>query len=109
MRRIATARGVYLLRLASKLEPAGDAIGLTITLERADGIEKVALRCLIPPARLSEDERADPAKTEPRLEEWLVSGFEQIREAALKSIRNERRLWEARFLDSPGPWRTARA
>lgn len=109
MRRIATARGVYLLRLASELEPAGDAIGVTIALERADGIEKVTLRCIIPLARLSDEERAEPAKIEPRLEEWLASGFEQIREAALKSIRSERRLWEARFLDSPGPWCTAKA
>ncbi len=106
MRRIVTARGVYLLRLASEPERAGDDVGLTIALERADGIEKVALRCLIPCGCLSDEERGDSAKIEARLEEWLASGFEQIREAALRSIRSERRLWEARFVDSPGPWRT---
>jgi len=107
MRRIVTARGIYLLRLASEPEPAGDHVGLTIALERADGIEKVALCCLIPCGRLSNEERSDSATIEARLEEWLASGFEQIREAALRSIRSERRLWEARFVDSPGPWRTA--
>jgi hypothetical protein len=107
MRRINTARGVYLLRLGSKLEATEDTVGLTIVLERADGVERVALRCLIPAGQLSDDERGNPEKIEPRLENWLQSGFEQIREAALRSIRSDRRLWEARFIDAPGPFRVA--
>jgi hypothetical protein len=98
MRRIATARGVYLLRLVSELEPAGDAAGVTIALERADGIEKFALRCLISAAQLPNE--PDEAAIEARLEQWLVPGFEQIREAALRSIRSEHRLWEARLVGS---------
>jgi hypothetical protein len=107
MRRINTARGVYLLRLGSELEAVADSVGLTIVLERADGIERVSLRCLIPASRLSEDERGNPEQIEARLESWLQSGFEQIREAALRSIRSERRLCEVSFIDAPGPWRTA--
>ena len=107
MRRINTARGVYHLRLGSELEAAGDSAGLTIVLERADGIERVSFRCLIPPAQLSDEERNNLEKIEVRLESWLQSGFEQIREAALRSIRSERRLWEATFIDAPGPFRTA--
>lgn len=107
MRPINTARGVYLLRLGSELEETRETVAFTVVLERVDGIEQVALRCLIPTGQLSDDERANPEKIETRLENWLQSGFEQIREAALKSIRSERRLWEARFLDAPGPLRTA--
>jgi len=107
MRRINTARGFYNLRIGSEREPVGDALALTISLERADGIERIALRCFISAGQLSGDEQADLEKIEGRLEEWLTAGFEQIREAALRSIRSERRLWEARFIDAPGPWRTA--
>jgi hypothetical protein len=106
MRRINTARGVYLLRLGSELEETRETVAFTIVLERADGIEQVALRCLIPAGQLSDDERVNPEKIEARLETWMQSGFEQIREAALRTIRSERRLWEARFIDAPGPWRT---
>jgi hypothetical protein len=107
MRRINTARGVYQLRLGSELEETKETLAFTVVLERADGIEQVALRCLIPAAQLSDEERANPEKIETRLENWLQTGFEQIREAALRSIRSERRLWEVRFVDAPGPWRVA--
>jgi hypothetical protein len=106
MRRINTARGVYNLRLGSELEPEGEAVGVTLVLERADGIERVSMRCVIPVTQVSQEDSADPGKIEARLEEWLTPAFEQIRETALKSIRSERRLWEARFIDAPGPWRT---
>ncbi|HUY20277.1 MAG TPA: hypothetical protein VNE82_21780 [Candidatus Binataceae bacterium] len=107
MRRINTARGAYFLRLGSELEETPEAVAFTIVLERADGIEQVALRCLIPTAQLSDLERDNPEEIEQRLEPWLQSGFEQIREAALKSIRSERQLSEVRFIDAPGPLRTA--
>ena len=106
MRRINTARGVYELRINSEPEPTGDAVGVTLVLERADGIERVSMRCLIPAARLPDDGPHRVDSIEARLAEWLMAGFEQIREAALKSIRSERRLWEARFIDGAGPWRT---
>ncbi|HTW87817.1 MAG TPA: hypothetical protein VMD75_07410 [Candidatus Binataceae bacterium] len=107
MRFINTARGAYFLRVGSELEETKETVAFTVVLERADGIEQLALRCLIPSAQLSDDERGHPEKIEARLEAWIQSGFEQIREAALKSIRSERRLWEARFIDAPGPWRIA--
>ncbi|MBF6570262.1 MAG: hypothetical protein IVW54_15430 [Candidatus Binataceae bacterium] len=103
MRLINTARGVYRLQLPAIPECSGDTYAFTITLERADGIEKVALRCIVPANQLTTDELAAPELIELRLEAWLVAGFEQIRESALRTIRSERRLWEVRFRDQAGP------
>jgi hypothetical protein len=90
-----TGRGIYALVNARPIEHSGAAVVLTLSLERADGIEKVALRfriatTLIDPADSSE-------KLIERIAPWLEREFEQTREAALKSIRTERKLLEIVF------------
>ena len=76
---------------------------LTISLDRADGIEKVALRCRIANALPSSSD--SPEKLIERITPWLEREFEQTREAALKSIRTERKLLEISFDQSnPGPF-----
>ena len=76
---------------------------LTISLDRADGIEKVALRCRI--ANVLPGSSDSPAKLIERITPWLEREFEQTREAALKSIRTERKLFEISFDQSnPGPF-----
>ena len=68
---------------------------LTVSLERADGIEKVALRFRIATALISETNSSE--KLIERITPWLEREFEQTREAALKSIRTERKLLEISF------------
>ncbi len=76
---------------------------LTISLDRADGIEKVALRCRIANALVGSSD--SPEKLIERIKPWLEREFEQTREAALKSIRTERKLLEISFDQSnPGPF-----
>ena len=76
---------------------------LTISLDRADGIEKVALRCRI--ANALPNSSGSPEKLIERITPWLEREFEQTREAALKSIRTERKLLEISFDESnPGPF-----
>ncbi len=88
---------------ARPIERSADAVVLTLSLERADGIEKVALRFRIATALL------DPADSSEKLIEritpWLEREFEQTREAALKSIRTEHKLLEIVFdNEHPGPF-----
>jgi hypothetical protein len=90
-----TARGIYVIASARPLERDADAVVLTLSLERADGIEKVALRCRIAIALISADD--SPDKLIERIAPWLEREFEQTREAALKSIRSERKLLEISF------------
>ena len=108
--KIETGRGIYEFKSAAPVERSDDSIVLTVSLERADGIEKVALRCKIATAFLPPDELDDldqlPDKLIERLASWIRREFEMTREAALKSIRTERRLFEINFDASvPGPFR----
>jgi hypothetical protein len=99
---IKTARGIYTIIDARAIERDAAAIVLTLSLERADGIEKVALRCRIANAVGSFEA---PEKLIERLGPWLEREFEQTREAALKSIRTERKLLEIVFdAERPGPF-----
>ena len=76
---------------------------LTLSLERADGIEKVALTFRIATSLISADD--SPEKLIERIAPWLEREFEQTREAALKSIRTERKLLEISFDPAhPGPF-----
>ena len=68
---------------------------LTLSLERADGIEKVAVRFRIANALIGDGD--SPEKLIERITPWLEREFEQTREAALKSIRTERKLLEISF------------
>ena len=89
-----TGRGAYTLKLAAPTERAADAIVLTIALDRADGIERVAFRCRI--ATELAGDAPDEALAE-RLAWWIERDFEMTRETALKTIRTERRLHEFTF------------
>ena len=69
---------------------------VTIQLARADGIEKVALRVKIATAILPSPDDL-PDKLIEQIAPWLEREFEQTREAALKTMRTERRLLEIIF------------
>jgi hypothetical protein len=99
---INTARGTYSIINARPPERDASSLILTLSLERADGIEKVALQCRIANALPSSSDALE--KLIERLAPWLEREFEQTREAALKSIRTDRRLLELTFdASNPGP------
>jgi hypothetical protein len=98
-----TARGIYAIVNARPIELNADSVVLTLSLERADGIEKVALTLRIATSLISADD--SPEKLIERIAPWLEREFEQTREAALKSIRTERKLLEISFdPEHPGPF-----
>jgi hypothetical protein len=100
---IRTGRGAYELKLAAPAERSSDAVILTIALDRADGIERVALRCRI--ARDLVDNDASDDALVARLAPWLEREFEMTRETALKTIRSEHRLHELIFdASNRGPY-----
>ena len=90
-----TGRGIYTIASAQPLEHSADWTVLTLSLERADGIEKIALRFRIATALIGDAD--SPEKLIERITPWLEREFEQTREAALKSIRTERKLLEISF------------
>jgi hypothetical protein len=95
--KIETGRGIYQLKSAAPIERSENSIVLTLSLERADGIEKVAFRCRIATAILSADDLDAPDKLIELLGPWIKRDFEMTRETALKTIRSERRLLEINF------------
>ena len=98
-----TARGIYAIAIARPIERIADSVVLTIRLERADGIEKVAFTLRIATSLISAND--SPEKLIERIAPWLEREFEQTREAALKSIRTERKLLEISFDPAhPGPF-----
>lgn len=103
-----TARGRYRLALAAPPRNADDEALLTLAYERADGLERVGFLCEIANelagAAGAGDWRNPDAMLE-RLGPWFEREFEQTREAALKSIRTERRPLVVRFDRAhPGPF-----
>jgi hypothetical protein len=99
-----TGRGIYAFESAAPLERSADSVVLTLSIERADGIERVALRVKIATSILQSADDS-PDKLIERIAPWLEREFEQTREAALKSIRTEHRLLEISFNTSnPGPF-----
>jgi ectoine hydroxylase-related dioxygenase (phytanoyl-CoA dioxygenase family) len=73
---------------------------LTLAMERADGIEKIGLRCRVADTvGAGADEAAAIEAALERLAPWIERDFERTREEALKSIRSERRLLEIEFRD----------
>ena len=79
---------------------------LTLALERADGIERVVFACHIAESLLASNIGADQILG--ALATWIEHDFEPIREAALKTIRTERKLHEIVFdQEHPGPFRTS--
>jgi hypothetical protein len=95
---IKSGRGTYHLKSAAPLERAGDTWTLTIALDRADGIERIAIRCCVPAPAY--DERGEAAAVERLLQHIaprIERDFEHLREEALKSIRTDHRLFEVTF------------
>ncbi|HYL58204.1 MAG TPA: hypothetical protein VEU51_04995 [Candidatus Acidoferrales bacterium] len=102
---IKTARGVYAIKIAVPIDRADDFSVVTLGLERADGIEKIALKVRVANSLMKSAQIDTPEKIVERLAPWLEREFEQTREAALKGIRVERRLFEISFDAShPGPF-----
>ena len=102
---IKTGRGIYQINSAAPVERSSDSIVLTLGLERADGIEKIALKCKIIAALIQPGELDDTEKLIERLAPWIEREFEMTREAALKTIRAERHLLEIVFdLAHRGPF-----
>jgi len=100
-----TGRGIYTIASAAPLGRATGSVVLTLSLERADAIERVALRCRIATGLIGNSDSDSPEKLIERIAPWLEREFEQTREAALKSIRTERHLLEISFdPTNPGPF-----
>jgi hypothetical protein len=106
---INTGRGLYRLSLAAPPALTTDEITLTLSFDRADGLERVGFLCTIVRA-LAEapgdpDSETDAGAMLARLGSWFEREFEQTREAALKSLRSERKPLTVRFdRDHPGPF-----
>ncbi|HYB91846.1 MAG TPA: hypothetical protein VEC38_12460 [Candidatus Binataceae bacterium] len=94
---IKTGRGAYALRAASPPERTEHATTVTIALERADGIERVMLKCRIDDDLLALETARSADAIVARLAPWIEREFEQVRDAALKAIRTEHRLNEIIF------------
>ena len=92
-----TARGPYRIIEAAPAAVTPDAIVLTLAFERADGIERVVFRCRLDAALVGS---STPDDLIARMRPWLEREFEMTREAALKSIRSERKLHEIVFNDT---------
>jgi hypothetical protein len=103
---VVTSRGAYRLAVDNLIADPGGVISFTATLERSDGIERVAFRGTIDRGLSDALNVDDPAPViEQRLAAWLTREFEQTREAAFKSIRTEHRPLEVVFdRDHPGPF-----
>jgi hypothetical protein len=100
-----TARGSYRLTLVEQTEVGADPWTLTLSAEHAGGLEKFAFRCRIAAGVLGKTAIVDASDACARVARWMEGQFEQIREAALKSIRSERRLAEFEFDElRPGPF-----
>jgi hypothetical protein len=98
-----TSRGNYRLTLAEEAERASGQIFLTLAMEHAGGLEKFAFRCRVAQALLQKIGISEASAICSRLSGWLERDFEAVREAALKSIRAERRLAEFNLDESiPG-------
>lgn len=103
--RLQTGRGVYILDLVGEAELIADAVILPLKLEHQGGMERVVFRCRIAKALLGFDAAERPALLVDRLVPWIAPEFEQVREAALKSIRTGKKLFELAFDQSKrGPF-----
>jgi hypothetical protein len=92
---IKTGRGEYLLKTGAPDQRDGEAILLTLVLERSDGIERVAFRCRLAAGLVGPTTGADAIMRQ--LAPWLEREFEMTRENALKTIRSEHRMLEIGF------------
>ncbi len=90
--RLQTPRGVYLLSAIGERVRSDSGAVITLSLERADGIERITFRCVVADRALTSE-----GFIEKRLAPWIERQFEQLREAALKSIRSEGKLLQVNF------------
>lgn len=103
---IQTGRGDYTLSIL-RVERCTDRLSVTLIFERADGIERVAFLCSVAASLVPPEAQRDASVLLPGIAQWLTREFEQIREAALKSVRSDHRLLEVPFDPSaPGPFGT---
>ena len=102
---INTGRGLYRLSLAAPPAITAEEITLTLSFERADGLERVGFLCTIVRAITGVAGEPDAGAMLLRVTRWFEREFEQTREAALKSLRTERKPLIVRFdRDHPGPF-----
>jgi len=106
---INTGRGLYRLSLAAPPTITADEVTLTLSFERADGLERVGFLCTITrvlaEAPGEPDNGTDAVAMLARLGSWFEREFEQTREAALKSLRSEHKPLIVRFHgEHPGPF-----
>jgi len=94
---LSTARGVYTLSPAAPVERDSDWLNLALVVASIDGIERVGFRCRIARRLLAMTDSSDADTLVTRLQPWIEREFERTREAALKSIRSERKLLEIIF------------
>jgi len=92
---LSTARGAYAIDVAAPPQRKGETLVLTLSVARADGIERFGLRCQVENTSEGASEVSEAMLA--RLAELISREFEAIREAALKSIRSERKLFEVKF------------
>ncbi|MGZ3620312.1 MAG: hypothetical protein ACXVAA_07385 [Candidatus Binataceae bacterium] len=97
------------MSLAAQPAITADEITLTLGFVRADGLERVGFLCMIARAIADAPNESDNASSLDailmRLAPWFEREFEQTREAALKSLRSERKPHVVRFdREHPGPF-----
>jgi hypothetical protein len=97
-----SGQGAYRLVIAGPSQSDANALTLTLALERADGIERIGLRCRISQELIGDGEQERLLSP---LALWIEKDFEHTREAALKAIRSERKLLELSFdRENRGPF-----
>ncbi len=100
-----TGRGTYRLAATSAIESDNVGIILPVSIERTDGVERVAFRFRIARGLVPAGGGVNSESLLARLGPWVERRFEAIREAALKSVRSERRLTEFLFdTENRGPF-----
>jgi hypothetical protein len=100
-----TGRGPYLLKLAGAPELSAERLVLPVVLEHRGGLERFGLICRMArssPCIIKDNSFEEMGADKPRDERELLRRlaarfgphFEQLREAALKSIRSQQKLLE---------------
>jgi hypothetical protein len=92
-----TSRGRYSLSIAASPEPADRRV-ITLALEAASGIERFAFQCVLPAEPIPEGVQSAMLET---LTPIVARDFEVIREAALRSIRTDRKLYRLVLAQTP--------
>jgi hypothetical protein len=93
-----TSRGRYSLSIAASPEPAADSLVITLALEAASGIERFAFQCVLPAEPIADSVQSAMLET---LTPIVARDFEVIREAALKSIRADHKLYRLVLSQTP--------